>query len=530
MLKQIRLLSGVQLINLLGINEARYTKDSGKRKRFLGMAVVWSLLAVTLLGYVCALAYGLVQIGMADTIPAYLYTVVSLIILVFTFFKAGSVIFQKNSYEMLVSLPVSGTAVVISRFLTMYVTDLLFALLILLPGLGMYAAAKHPAFSFYLYGLLGTLALPLLPITLATVAGAVIMAVSSRFRHKSIAASMLTLLFAVSVVAASLLFSGKGEQQQFDQELLRNLAEVIRGQLKRFYPPAGWFSGAVVEQSAADFLLLWGSSAFVFGGMAAVLQKYFYRICSALNASYARQNYKMQKLGQSSAGRALWKKELRRYFASSIYVTNTMMGYLLMPLAAAAVFFAGVEKTEQLLELPGILSRTFPLLLGFMAGMMPTTACALSMEGKQLWIVQTLPVSTRALAESKILVNLTVGLPFYFIAMLFALPAAKLSIIEGICFAFTPVAYLLFSAVSGMLVNLHFPIFNWESEVRVVKQSASVMIVLLIGFFDTLVPMALVFIWKEIPAMWIWAGTDAVLFTLAWAGYRKLCQNSTIKC
>ena len=32
---------------------------------------------------------------------------------------------------------------------------------------------------------------------------------------------------------------------------------------------------------------------------------------------------------------------------------------------------------------------------------------------------------------------------------------------------------ILFSCVYGLFINLHFPILNWESEVTVVKQSAS---------------------------------------------------------
>lgn len=524
MLRQISLLSGLQLVNLFGINEVRHTKDSGKKKRFLGMAVLWTLLGGMLLSYVCMFSYGMTRIGMTETIPVYLYTVVSLLLLVFNFFKAGSIIFQKSSYEMLVSLPVSGAAVVVSRFLTMYVTDLLLTVLIMLPGLGMYAVFARPGILFYPYGAVGMLLLPLLPITLATAMGAVIMAVSSRMRRKSLAAAVLTIAFAGGVVVISLVFSAKGESMVFEKELLQNLAETVEVMLVRSYPPSGWFAGAV-GGNGVDLLLLGGVTVLTFTVLVAVLQRYFYQICAALNATSARHDYKLGSLEESSPLKALWKRELRRYFASSIYVTNTMIGYLLMALLAAGIFFAGLEKTEELLQLPGGLGRTFPLLLGGIAGIMPSTSNALSMEGKQFWLVQTLPVSERQLWDSKILTNLTVMVPFYLLAMLFGLPAAGLSFLESICFAVTPAVFLLFSAVAGMRINLKFPIFNWENDVQVVKQSASTLMTMLTVFLITGPCVAMTLILDEYPAAWIWAGVDVVLLLLTILVYRNLCRQ-----
>ena len=45
---------------------------------------------------------------------------------------------------------------------------------------------------------------------------------------------------------------------------------------------------------------------------------------------------------------------------------------------------------------------------------------------------------------------------------------------------------ILFSCVYGITVNLHFPVLEWESEVRIVKQSASAMLGGMGGFILTL--------------------------------------------
>ena len=39
-----------------------------------------------------------------------------------------------------------------------------------------------------------------------------------------------------------------------------------------------------------------------------------------------------------------------------------------------------------------------------------------------------------------------------------------------------PAVMILFSCVFGITVNLHFPVLEWEKEVRIVKQNASAML------------------------------------------------------
>ena len=41
MVNQVIQLSRLQLINLFGINELRYTKDKAKRARYIGIGCIW---------------------------------------------------------------------------------------------------------------------------------------------------------------------------------------------------------------------------------------------------------------------------------------------------------------------------------------------------------------------------------------------------------------------------------------------------------------------------------------------------------
>lgn len=72
--------------------------------------------------------------------------------------------------------------------------------------------------------------------------------------------------------------------------------------------------------------------------------------------------------------------------------------------------------------------------------------------------------------------NLLLILPFYVLSELLLIFALKPGAGELLWLILIPAEIILFSCVYGITVNLHFPVLEWESEVRIVKQSASAML------------------------------------------------------
>lgn len=520
----------LQLANLFGMNEFRFTKDQAKKKRMAGLAIVWILLLVMLVGYIGALASGLSIMGMAEIVPMYLYAIASLLILFLTFFKAGSILFSMKGYEMLVALPVSKAVIVLSRFLSMYVTNFLAGLLIMAPGIVVYGYYVKPGMSFYLLALLGTIFLPLLPLTVASVIGAGITAVSARMKHKSLVETALMIVIVVGVLGGSIFVGEPAEQM--DMAAWKNMAEMISTQIGNIYPPALWFGNALAG-NGKYLLLLLAVPVAIFTVFLVVLQKYFQSICTALNAVSAKNNYKMQKLHSSTKVIALWKKELKRYFASGIYVTNTIIGYVMALLASVAVFVVGLEKMTATAGIPNLETMIrcgLPFGMALLLTMTTSSACSISMEGNTFWQIQTLPVRNKEVYDSKILANLSIAAPFFFLSVLFMALALKPSLAELVWMIVIPACYILFIVVAGISINLAFPVMNWESEVRVVKQSASTLIVMLISMVASVVPMAGVIFAGKIVANIIKILTVAVLLLLTVIFYHKNNKKELMDC
>ena len=494
--RQIGLLVRVSLCNLLGINEYRYTKDSGKKVRYRWMAVLWVVLLLMMAGYVGALSYGLIYMGMGFYVPAVLSMCVSMVVFIFTVLKTGAVLFDRSAYEKQIALPVSVRAIIVSRFLSMYLTNMLLGMLVMFPGMAVYGIMERPKVTFYLYGILGSVFLPLLPLTLASVVGAVISGISSRWRRKNLVAIVLTLIFICVIMVGSF---GMAEMEEELLDMIHQLAPLMEEQIRRIYPLGIWLSEAMVGGKFIMLLCFLALSLGCFVLFLEILRPFYAAICSLLCAHGAKGNYQMKEMKSRAVLRSMVERELRRYFSSVIYVSNTIVGNLLMVLVAVGVLIAGKDYLEGMLGIEGVVDRGLPVLLGMMAGLMPMSSCSISMEGKQWWMLQTFPITGKNLIRSKVWADVLVAVPFYLVTEVLLLIALRPDFLTLVSLLVMPAVYIVYSAVVGITVNCKFPLLEWENEVRVVKQSASTMITMLICMFTGIVPLVIVVIGGGLP-------------------------------
>lgn len=485
MIRQIKTLTKLELCNLFNWNAYRFCKDKQARKKANLLLVVYGILIFMLLFYMGGLSYGLIYLRMAEVVPAYLITIASLLIFFFGIFKAGSILFKQNGYDILCSLPVSRSAIVVSRFLRMYVENLALAAVVLVPGFAVYAWMLHPNASFYFTGFMGMLFVPLAPIAGAAFIGALVTGISSRMKHKSLVASGLCLLVVLGIMLGSSKLSSL--EGNISTDMLKELSTTVSTLLKQLYPPAVWLGDAILGGNFLSCLANGMLFLILFLSVIALVSMNFHSICRMLYSTSAKHNYQMETLQKESVMLALCKRELKRYFSSSVYVTNTIIGPIMGTVFAGALLFVDMDAFTKTLPIAMDLRAAIPFVLAGIFSMMTTTATSISMEGKNWWIVRTLPLSTKDILDAKILMNLVLVLPFYLLSEVLMCVALKPGILEFLWLLFIPAIIIVFSCVYGITINLLFPVLNWESEVSVVKQSASSLIGGMGGFLFALV-------------------------------------------
>ncbi len=525
-MRELCILTDLELRSLLGWNKFRHGKDPREKRRYLLLAGTGVFLGLLGIAYIVGLSFGLSYLGMGNIIPAYLAFLASVIVFVVGVFRTGNTLFRSHGYGLLTAMPISARAVVLSRWCKLYIEDIALTLLILIPGILTYGIIEGAAWYVYPLSVLLSLFLPLLPLCLSMLVGTLAVWISSHVKHKALAESALMVALVLSVFFGTYSLGMNGEEIAMDR--LAELACVVGDLIKSIYPPAVWYADAVCSVDLPSLLpsVLVPSTLTV--GMLTLSVKAYHGILRRLRHHFARSEVHLHGMVQKGLLQTLCRREAKRYFASSVYVTNTIIGPILAVVAAVAMMILGVDELENAIpaELGLNIRAVLPMALASIFCMMPATATAYSMEGRQFWIVKTLPIPSATLWDAKVLFWLLMLSPFYLISVILMTVALAPSLMEWLWLISLPAAAILFSAVFGITVDLRLGKTEWEHEITVVKQSASSGVGGLAGFlismFTCLPVLFLEGVWSHLTRGVILIALLIAAYLMRRANHRKL--------
>lgn len=514
----------IQLINQFKLNELKH----GRPSKIILMVFVALCVVGVLSGYTVLLATGLAAVGLAEVIPAYALTITSLVSLFFTIFKTNGILFVYKDYDMLMSLPITNVTLITSRFFSLYLINTLFSALVTIPMGIVYCIYVNPSPVVYIMWILAVLTETLIPTVIGAAIGALIIALASRFKF----ANMVAIIVSVAALLAYMgfMFGLTGSSANLNVAQLTNMAEALSSQIYRLYPISRLFHGAVWQENFLYMLAFIAMSAVIYAVFAVLVGFKYNVINTGLTTYHVKSDYKLTTLKVGSPLKALYLKEVKRFFSCFSYVLNMGIGVILLLAAAIGFAVVGVGKMEALLGMPGFVSQFagfLPLIIASLLSMSCTSAVSLSLEGKNLWILQSLPVDTSAIFKAKILFNLSLTLPSGIISGMILGFVLGVDYRQMILMILVPAAFALFSAVFGMYINIMMPVYGWESETRVIKQSMSSMIGMLGGAAIPLVCLGLGLLLKISPVYVGYISTLAALI-ISFILYTRICRFKLI--
>lgn len=485
--RAVILLLKLDFRRLGGWNEFVHTRDAKLRRRWLGLALVWVLLVCLVLFYLTAMAVGMAQFGLIRYLPGCLYTGTGAALLIYETLRAGSTIFSPEFRERTAPLPLPQAALPLSRLAGLYLCDLALCVLLLGPGLILYALTEHPGLVFWIAALWGLLLAPLLPLASACGLGMLAALLVRRLRHKNLMAGLLLVAFTMGILVWSMSLTSLPADAD-GADLMAMMAPALTAAASG-YPPAFWF-GQILTGGPGSLTAL-GLLSLVSLAPAALavwlIVANYARLCEALTRGGGRRRA-AREAGAHSLLTALYLREVRQYFSCTNWFANTVVGYLLMALFPPLLLFGGSQVLQSLELTPETVGLFLPVILGLMAVLMPVTSCSISMEGAQWPLVRTLPVRTRDLLLAKIILNLTIALPCWGVAVIGGVLAVRPQGLAVLWLVLVPALYCVFGAVAALRINLAFPQLHWQTETQAVKQSAAVLLSMLAGFAAAGVP------------------------------------------
>lgn len=393
--------------------------------------VLYVLLMVGVLGGMFALmAVGLCA-PLAEAGMGWLYYLLMglIAVLLGTFgsvFSTYSSLYLSKDNDLLLSMPIPVRCVMASRLLGVYLLGLMYAAVVIVPGVIVYWIVAPVTAGTIVGGMLMVLLVSVIVMILSCLLGWVVARISLKLKNKSFITVILSLLF----LAAYYFVYYKA--QALITLLVENAAVYgmkIRGSAYLLYlfgcvGTGDWLAMGIVTvtQAALLALTLWGIALLIKGGA----------------------------FGQL----------LEDVFGANAGVVPVLM--------CAAVCL--------------------------LASMNDMAAPSVSLEGKNLWLAQSLPVVPWQVLRAKLDVQLVLtGAPVLFCAlcMVLVLPGGAL---EKVLTVVVALLYTLLSALAALALGLKMPNLTWTNEATPIKQSGCVMLSLFVNWIYAIVLGGLYFL------------------------------------
>ncbi|MBR6796056.1 MAG: hypothetical protein IKM53_01740 [Clostridia bacterium] len=461
-------------LNAIGVGNKFKSSSTGKK-------IAFSLLFAFLLLYLVGMSVGLSYIvadflsplGLIDMLPLIFFVLVSILMLVTSVFSSQSYLYKAKDVEMLSALPLSNRVILVSKVLAMYVYDLIFAFIFLVPSSVFYFIYAD----FSVIGLLSAIVIILLsPILPSALGMALSYFVGRTIKHIKYKNVFITLLSLAVFFGYQYLVSHLGTVVEYFQ----NNAYELHGQISRYYPPARLFSDGLSGKLLST--LLFAVISIALGVLLILLiAPHYSRICANFKQTAKGKKFAFQDAKSDSNKKpistltATYKKELYRFFSSSTYFLNTGILFLLISILFFASLFTERAFLVQVLNLPFATDFLTPLMCAMLCvgiGSVYTTAVSISVEGNKLWIYKSMPIKEQTVFLAKILVSLTVTLPVLLVDAFVLFIGLELEPRDLVLLVTVPAVYAVFTAVGGLLVNLMLPKLDYPNEIIAVKQSA----------------------------------------------------------
>ena len=391
-----------------------------------------------------------------------------------------SALYLAKDNDLLLSLPIPVQTIMAARLLNVYLMGTIYAAVVFVPALIVSWVIVSMTVSRIVCGILLLFIVTLIVMLLSCILGWAVARISLKLKNRSFVTVLASLAF---ISAYYYLYFNANSMISKMVENAVLYGEKIKGTAYLLY-----LFGHIGEGD-------WATSAlflFVFAALAmlvwVILQRSFLTIAAG-GETVSKVRYVEKPIRQKSVFGALLSKEFARFTSSSVYMLNCGLGILLIPLAGVMLVWKGPMIIEVLdavfLSIPDTPAILICTMLGIASSMIDITAPSVSLEGRNLWIPQSLPVSPKLVLRAKLSVQLILSGIVTLFASVCGAAITPSSLTVKILMVLFLLSYTGLSAVFGMVIGVRMPVLTWTNETGPIKQSATVTIVIFVSWIVT---------------------------------------------
>lgn len=397
-------------------------------------------------------------------------------------FNTYAGLYLAKDNDLLLSMPIPVKTIMMARLTAVYLMGLLYSGVVMLPAVIVYWVVGTASVMTVLGGLLLLFLISMLVLSLSCGLGWVVAKVSMKIKNKSFITVLISLLFFVGYYGLCM------SAGSIIEDLVKNILHygtLIKGKAYPLY--------VFGQVGVGDWKAMLVVSAVVLGLFAILwllMARSFLHIATSTGVT-SRKVYKATLAKQKTVAGALFAKELRRFTSSPLYMLNCSLSSLFMPIAGIVLLWKGREilpMVQMMLmgQQEGLLPTMLVAVVMMMASMNYIVAPSISLEGKNLWLMQSLPIKPWQVLRGKLQVHLVfTAVPVAFVLICMAV-VMKYAMVELLLTALVLFAAVAFFALFDLFCGVMMPNLHWVSEITPIKQGAAVVVSMLGGIVYTL--------------------------------------------
>lgn len=403
-------------------------------------------------------------------------------------FNTYSGLYLAKDNDLLLSMPIPINYIMVSRLLTVYLMGLMYSAVISIPTAVVYMVFQGFNLELLLSSILYVLIISLFVLDISCGLGWVVAKISVKLKNKS----FITVIVSLAFIVAYYFFYFKAQSTL--SSFLANAAiygEKIKGAAYPLYIFGISGTGDILSliictiSVTAISLLVWF-----------IISRSFIKLATS-SGNTEHRTQKTLVFSKKSKSSALLIKEFGKFISNPTYMLNCGLGTFVLVLCSGAILIFKDRMSIMLEVFEGdtaAIAATMCTGICVMASMNTMTTPSISLESKTLWIIQSLPIDLWYVLRAKLMLQLILTeIPVVLASVLCGL-VLEFSFAETFLVLITSTMFSFLMAMFDLFIGLKMPNLHWTNEITPIKQSAGVMITMLLGMIFSIIPGVLFFV------------------------------------
>lgn len=391
-------------------------------------------------------------------------------------FNTYSSLYDAKDNDLLLSMPIPPSKLMAARLTGVYLMGLMYTGSVIFPAVIMYFICSRPGGIYGILSLFSAIVLTVLVLILSCVLGWVVAKITAKLKNKSLVTVIVSLMF---IGGYYLIYFKANEIINTIIENSGDVADKVKGSAYPLYLLGRACAGELIPT-----LLLAAITAALFYLTWKVMLRSFVSLATVGGKS-AKTVYKEKKVRVQSIDNALLRREINRFLSCPSYILNCALGSFFLLAFSVLALVKGEWLTKYSAHSDPIFYDTLPaiacMIVLMISSMNIITAPSVSLEGKGLWIVRSLPVTSEQILKAKIKLHMLFSAVPAMICSICLCIALKPNFLAVVAIITLPPIFNLLCAVSGLRIDLRMPNLSWASESAAIKQSFHVILAMLLS-------------------------------------------------